>query len=660
MNAAGLPEAGVTNKFVSHKPETEVKMNKLNCLAGLMAMMAMALIGTRVWAQGSLTPPGAPAPTMKTLSEVYTQVQAAEPRIPVARAPVELGRPGSYYLTDNLEGTVTITADDVSLDLMGFTISGAEGGNAITVATGTGKNLRVHNGVLFLPTTDGVGISSVGSGTGLNGRIESLRVTGGRYGIYVGSSCTVRDCQVTGADTGIRVGGNSVVRECRFEGNATGMRLSGTGALVENNIVRGNTVVNYDFVAGNQLNLLLCQIPETLSWPCSAKLAGSFSGVGHGVTITASGVTLDLMGFTLAGDQGTSDYGVYLLGTTTAPIRDVVVRNGNILNFGSGLRAAYVNSSRFEHLSASTNSQYGICLYGDHGQCNGNTIADCAVSGNVLYGFLLDGTYGHCDGNTIAACAVSGNIAYGVYLKGSYGHCDGNIIADCAISGNASSGIYFNGSYGGRCDGNKVAACAVNNNGSYGFYISAYQGQCNGNAISDSAFNGNGFSGLTLYSSTGQCNGNAIADCAVSGNGTYGVYLYSVTSGQCDGNTVVKCAVSGNGEEGVFLRGSVSSQCEGNTIADCVIRTHTNSGIHLHAVEGNCVQDNRISSQIGTSTYGVYCLDTARNLILKNTCVGQATNFIMTANDTYGPIVSAAGALATTGAAAHPWANFSR
>ena len=636
-------------------------MKKMNRLAGLVAVMAAGFVGMRVWAQGSLTPPGAPAQTMKTLTEIYTQVKAAEPRLPVDRAPFEIGRPGSYYLTDNLEGTVTITVDDVTLDLMGFTISAREGDNAITVATGAGKNLRIHNGVLSLPTMDGVGLSAVGTGTGLNGRIESLRVAGGRYGLYVGSACTVRDCQVTGADTGIRVNGNAVVRECRFEGNLTGMRLAGTGALVENNIVRGNAVVNYDFAAGNQLNLLLCQIPETLSWPCSAKLAGSFTVSGHGVTITASAVTLDLMGFTLSGDQGTDDYGVFVDGSTTAPLRDVVVRNGNIRNFGNGVRAEYANSSRFEHLSASTNSQYGIYLYGDHGQCNGNTLADCAASGNVFYGIFLEGTYGRCDGNTLADCAVSGNMAYGIYLKGSYGHCDGNIIAGCAVSGNGTTGIYLSGAYGGRCDGNRVAACDVNNNGSYGFYISAYQGQCNGNSVADCAVNGNGFTGVTLYSSTGQCNGNAITDCAFSGNDTYGVYLYSVTSGQCDGNTVARCAVSGNGEEGVFLRGAANTQCEGNTIADCVIRKHTNSGIHLHAVEGNCVQNNQISSQTGTSIYGIYCLDTARNLIVQNTCVGQSTNnFIITANDTYGPIVSAAGALSTTGAAAHPWANFSR
>ena len=633
-------------------------MKKLISLAGIIAMMAVGFIGTRVWAQGSLTPPGAPAQTMKTLTEVYTQVLAAEPRQPVARAPVELGRSGSYYLTGNLEGTVTITADDVSLDLMGFTITGAGGGDAITVAAGAGKNLRVHNGVLYLPTTDGIGISTVGAGTGLNGRIESLRVRGGRTGIFVGSSCTVRDCQVTGADTGIRVGGNSVVRECRFEGNTTGMRLSGTGALVENNVVRGNTL-NYNFAAGNQLNLLLCQIPETLSWPCSAKLSGNFSGVSHGVTITASGVTLDLMGFTLAGDQGTDDYGVFINGATTAPIQDVVVRNGFIRNFGSGVRAEYANSSRFEQLSTSGNSQYGVYLRGDSGLCNGNTIADCTVSSNTFYGVYFYGSNGQCDGNTIADCTVSGNKSYGVYIYSSYGHCDGNTVADCAVSGNGSIGVYLSGAYG-RSDGNKVADCTVNNNGSYGVYLNAYQGQCDGNIVSGCAVSGNKSYGVFLSGQSGQCDGNTIADCAVSGNGSFGIRLSSAEAGQCDGNTISHCAIRGNGTDGIYLSGTSNSQCEGNTIADCVIRKHTNSGINLIAVEGARIQGNQVSSQVGISTYGIYCADTARNLILQNTCVGQATNFSVTTNDTCGPIVSAGGTLSTTGASAHPWANFSR
>jgi hypothetical protein len=43
-----------------------------------------------------------------------------------------------------------------------------------------------------------------------------------------------------------------------------------------------------------------------------------------------------------------------------------------------------------------------------------------------------------------------------------------------------------------------------------------------------------------------------------------------------------------------------------------------------------------------------------------NACVGQFSNFSLDIDDTYGPVVSASGELDTTGAEAHPWANFSR
>src|ERR1700722_17008335 len=42
------------------------------------------------FSQGSLTPPGAPAPTMLTLSQI-------EPRTPISSLPFNITRPGSYY-----------------------------------------------------------------------------------------------------------------------------------------------------------------------------------------------------------------------------------------------------------------------------------------------------------------------------------------------------------------------------------------------------------------------------------------------------------------------------------------------------------------------------------------------------------------------------------
>src|SRR4030095_6606576 len=69
-------------------------------------------------AQGPLTPPGAAAPTMKTLDQL-------EPRTPISTLPFTISSPGSYYVTSNLTGVagqhgITINADNVTLDLGGF------------------------------------------------------------------------------------------------------------------------------------------------------------------------------------------------------------------------------------------------------------------------------------------------------------------------------------------------------------------------------------------------------------------------------------------------------------------------------------------------------------------------------------------------------------
>src|SRR3954469_20973728 len=75
-----------------------------------------------LFAQGSLTPPGPPAPTMKSLNQV-------EPRIPISSAPFNISAPGSYYLTANLNAAagavgITVAADHVTIDLNGFAVIG--------------------------------------------------------------------------------------------------------------------------------------------------------------------------------------------------------------------------------------------------------------------------------------------------------------------------------------------------------------------------------------------------------------------------------------------------------------------------------------------------------------------------------------------------------
>ena len=126
--------------------------------------------------------------------------------------------------------------------------------------------------------------------------------------------------------------------------------------------------------------------------------------------------------------------------------------------------------------------------------------------------------------------------------------------------------------------------------------------------------------------------------------------------GQCDGNTIENCSINENEDYGVLL----NSECDGNTIRVNTISKNNNSGIWLYYADGNRVEANHVSGTTADPSYGIRDSNSENNVILKNTCIGQTNNFLLGNANTYGPIVTNTGALATSGAGAHPWANFSR
>ena len=154
-----------------------------------LPIILIALSSCLAHAQGgSLTPPpGSPAPTMKSLDQVEARTPLVEGATGVSITPgssnITINQSGSYYLAGNLTVTsgnaISITADFVTLDLNGFTISSTANpasGNGILILA---SDVTVTNGNI----SGGYDIgedSGPGFGTGIkseeDGPIEINRI----------------------------------------------------------------------------------------------------------------------------------------------------------------------------------------------------------------------------------------------------------------------------------------------------------------------------------------------------------------------------------------------------------------------------------------------------------------------------------------------------
>jgi parallel beta-helix repeat protein len=348
-------------------------------------------------AQGSLTPPGAPAPIMKTLDQV-------QPRTPLSSQSL-INNPGSYYLTTNVlcngggYGFI-IQTDNVSIDFNGFSLIGITNSNAGILVNGPHTNLTVCNGTVR--NWGGVGIdASQCSGN----RFENLTILNNNGdGLDCGDSSLINHCTASlNTGTGFSAGPNSTFISCIATANTNGGVGDGFVGAAQCQFIGCKASFNsgVGFFPTSNGGLKDCIAAQN-------GQQGIYAGVFSGFTIkdcTAAGNALDGI------SVGT---GVTVSGCTSTG-------NGH-LGIGAGTGCMITGCTTVSNASAGISATTGCTISGCTAQ--GNTADGIIVSSRCV---VRDNT---CDGNG------NGGTLAGIHASGSNNRIDGN-----QVSNNNSRGI---------------------------------------------------------------------------------------------------------------------------------------------------------------------------------------------------------------------------
>lgn len=418
----------------------------------LLSVLLLLAPASVILAQGgSLTPPGAPAPTMKTLQQIEPRTEINATNTPGdADSVCKITQPGSYYLSGNLTGVsgkmgieiaVAASGPSVTIDLGGFELIGVAGSlEGINATTSGARNLAIRNG-----TVRGWGGRGIDLNNSQSDQLADLRVQGnGGLGIYAGNNSVITGCilQSNGAE-GIIANIGCTLSHCTANGN-TGrgivatIHCTVTECAAYSNLQSGIT-------ASTGCTLISCAAASNTSAGifgsgcsmehCTAHNNGSTGiinehGTIHNCTSGENGgdgfagglSTMVIRGCTAY--QNTGD-GIH------APVASTVSECTSTGNGGDGIDASSFNVT-IHRCVTDANTGNGIRV-GSICRVTDNQCYDNGKGAAIGSGIYVSGPDNRIDNNN-----VIGN-DFGINVDGT-----GNLIVRNSASGNTSSNYSFN------------------------------------------------------------------------------------------------------------------------------------------------------------------------------------------------------------------------
>ncbi len=271
--------------------------------------------------------------------------------------------------------------------------------------------------------------------------------------------------------------------------------------------------------------------------PGSYYLTGNITGVAgkHGIEIVASGVTIDLNGFDLAGVAGMGSFNGVCV--TTNGVINITVANGSIRNWGASgidLYSLGATSCRVERVIATGNSYLGIAS-GSHAQ-----VSNCCSAGGQ-YGIYV------AFGSSISDCSATGASVAGIDAG------DGSSVNNCSAYSNPGQGFYID-------LGCTVVDCTARNNTLDGIRC-ATGCLIRGNTCSLNGRSGGNGANILVSGTDNRIEGNncTLADRGIDVNSGGNIIIRN----SCSGNTTNWDVVAGNTI--LVVQGTSAGAVNGNT-----------------------------------------------------------------------------------------------